>query len=508
MRYASLTLALLLAPTAAADVALVFEEPAAVRGDLGGTTNGWFAARLPQGSRLDLELLEPGRLVMTNTSYPGRLEMPVATYEAAPPDTVSSSRPLDPMRLTLVAGLGGATVAMQASGEIRGAGDAVVVSLGEFGMFGALGNDGVDLNKGWSGWSRLSQRGVALVSEGGLQGVMVERMQVTAIEWFNVQVECSIDKECPSGGGTQHEQVGSQGFYFASTTFRFERIEGPTIASAAWPVADVALAGPSLDVWTAGEAHLPVAEGVACAECPPIRDQTITVGGNVRVDRIREHDGGFAGRLSGDFESARIDETWVSPTRLGQAGVVGAAMVGLAFAVKLLLAPLFTRLTKQEALEHPKRQRIFTYVQEHPGANFREVARSTGIAAGTVRHHLTVLERAGHLVEHQHLGTVRLFENHGKFDRDWADVVLLREPPLAKLHQWITEHPNSAQKDALEAMEREGWSRSTTQHRLSRLVDGGLVAIRLQGRLKIYCPVDRGAPQRIAPAWSPRVATA
>jgi DNA-binding transcriptional ArsR family regulator len=40
-------------------------------------------------------------------------------------------------------------------------------------------------------------------------------------------------------------------------------------------------------------------------------------------------------------------------------------------------------------------------------------------------------------------------------------------------------------------MEALGWSRSTTQHRLARLADGGLVAIRLQGRLKMYSATER-----------------
>lgn len=146
-----------------------------------------------------------------------------------------------------------------------------------------------------------------------------------------------------------------------------------------------------------------------------------------------------------------------------------------------------------ETLLHPRRQAIYEYVQRNPGASFREVARNTGLASGTVRHHLTVLERAGGLVEHPHQGTVRLFENHGKFDDNWADVVLLREPALAQLHAWMQANPHCPQKDALEAMERLGWSRSTTQHRLVRLAEGGLITIRLQGRLKIYS-TTRPAP--------------
>jgi predicted transcriptional regulator len=184
--------------------------------------------------------------------------------------------------------------------------------------------------------------------------------------------------------------------------------------------------------------------------------------------------------------------------------VAGVAGIGL-MVLKFLIAPFFTRLTKEEALEHPRRKTIFQYIQQHPGANFREIARNTSIAAGTVRHHLNVLERSGQIVEHNHGSTVRLFENHGKFANNWADLVLLREPALGQVHAWLKEHPASPQKAILEAMETHGWSRSTTQHRLSRLVDGGLANIKLQGRLKIYTAAERppGRPQHVSPGPSP-----
>ena len=144
--------------------------------------------------------------------------------------------------------------------------------------------------------------------------------------------------------------------------------------------------------------------------------------------------------------------------------------------------------------EHPRRTRIFAYIQSHPGATFREVARATAVAMGTARHHLSVLKRRGAIMERGHRGTTRFFENHGKFEVSWPFVVLLREAPLRRLHDWLAAHPGAPQKEVLEAMEGIGWSRSTTQHRLQRLVDGGVLELRPQGRLKVYWANDPGGP--------------
>jgi predicted transcriptional regulator len=150
--------------------------------------------------------------------------------------------------------------------------------------------------------------------------------------------------------------------------------------------------------------------------------------------------------------------------------------------------------SRPEPLQHPRRQLIFGYIQAHPGATFREVARGTAVATGTARHHLGVLKRRGLVMERPHRSTTRFFENHGLYDATWSCVVLLREAPLRELHSWLAANAGAPQKDVLEAMAGQGWSRSTTQHRLQRLVEGGAVEVRLQGRLKIYWAGGGGLP--------------
>lgn len=327
------------------------------------------------------------------------------------------------------------------------------------------------------------------------QGMLLQGLSADGdiyLEEHGLDLAC---QNCPTGPDREEQQIDESGIRVTKRTLRFHQFtvsDGMLQLEGRLRVAAFGGSAPTLDI--SGTARLPQVSGLACQECPSGEDQSLTLAGSFRFEGLTVADGPRASTaLSGNVQGARLDEVGISPEALvlPRVAVAAAATIGLVAVIKFLAVPLFTRLSKAEALEHPKRQVIFAYIQEHPGANFREVARQTGIASGTVRHHLTVLERAGHVVERPHQGTVRLFENHGKFDHNWSDLVLLREPPLAWLHGWLLEHPSSPQKDILEAFELQGWSRSTTQHRLARLVEGGVVTMRLQGRLKIYAVAER-----------------
>ena len=139
-----------------------------------------------------------------------------------------------------------------------------------------------------------------------------------------------------------------------------------------------------------------------------------------------------------------------------------------------------------DALEHPSRRRLYDAVKADPGANFRALGRATGLAAGTTRHHLSKLVRAGCLAELGFRCTRRFFPNEATYAQGWETRVLLREAPLKEVHDWVHANPGRPQKDVLAAMEARGSSRSTTQHRLSRLVDRQVLHVRFQGRLMLY----------------------
>lgn len=327
----------------------------------------------------------------------------------------------------------------------------------------------------------------------------VQAFGVRLLETHGVRFSCDeFDAgACPSGQDVETSSFGTSDIGGTLTTRKFHEFafsEGTLYANLTR--AFIATGSNGFDLNVEGSTKLPLANAQGCpVQCP--KNQTLKLVGFVTLSNLtREDNGAISARLITGEATFSLDEIAVGSWNGRSLPIAAAAATAGALALlKWLVAPLFTRLSKEQALEHPRRKQIFDYIQHNPGANFREIARNTGIAAGTVRHHLNVMTRSDIVVEHQHGSTVRLFENLGRFqsDANWADHVLLREPPLGQLYAWLKANPGAPQKAVLEGMEPQGWSRSTTQHRLARLVDGGLATIRLQGRLKIYTAVDRSA---------------
>ncbi len=143
--------------------------------------------------------------------------------------------------------------------------------------------------------------------------------------------------------------------------------------------------------------------------------------------------------------------------------------------------------------QNENRQQIYDFISNNPGTAFRELVRDTGIPAGTARHHLSVLARCGLIREERHRNTLRFFRSDSRFATDWAAYAVLRAPQLRRLHAWLLANPWTIQRDVLDAAaDAWGWSRSTTQHRLARLVDEGLATAHPRGRCKVYTAREPG----------------
>jgi predicted transcriptional regulator len=348
------------------------------------------------------------------------------------------------------------------------------------------------------------------------QSASVSVQGIKKMTWFNAAVVCQGGtSSCPAGGGETVQQVGDPTGPEVLVINRHYETVLPANASATISLAGakVLLGAPTLDIDIAGWVRLPLAAGATeCASCQMPANQTLSAQGNISLRQMHGAEDRIHAQFAADATSVRYDETSVSPTVLAFTAPAAAgalAVGGILLGLKVLVTALFTR-RKRDPLEHPRRKAIHDYVVAHPGATFREVAREVRLPAGTARHHLSSLKRAGLLVEHPFHASVRFFENHGKYAKTWRETTVRRDPALAQLEAWLQAHPGAAQKDILDAMEQgPGWSRSTTQHRLARLVAEGLVHATASGR-RLHYQVGRGPepvatgrqPVRSAPAWA------
>lgn len=103
---------------------------------------------------------------------------------------------------------------------------------------------------------------------------------------------------------------------------------------------------------------------------------------------------------------------WIPPDTGTVAGagfvalLLGAAYRGL---MQVGAFPLFSRIAKDKALDHPVRERIHSAVVATPGIHLRQAARRTDTKVGTVRYHVRKLVECGLLRRERHGGYVCLF---------------------------------------------------------------------------------------------------
>ena len=131
----------------------------------------------------------------------------------------------------------------------------------------------------------------------------------------------------------------------------------------------------------------------------------------------------------------------------------------------ILLAPLYLRLPEPQLLNSSMRSSIYSSVQSNPGATFTEIRAQTGAAAGTVQHHLRVLERGGVLRR------VRV----GKYTRFYPATTRATRlsPPEERIARALSDLGPTSQA-ALGRM--LGMSRQLVHYHVEHLVTRGVVA--------------------------------
>ncbi len=179
---------------------------------------------------------------------------------------------------------------------------------------------------------------------------------------------------------------------------------------------------------------------------------------------------------------------WLLLVVVGFSGVllVGGLLsieVVLYFLVALFI-PLYTKLRKEDILDHYSRGRVYQYIELNPGEHFNAIKKALDLNIGTATYHLEVLLKAGLIRARQ----------DGIYKRFYPSTMPLPPPngnSISEVQQRvldiIKDSPGITQKELANLL---GVRQSTLNYQISRLDQSGLIELRRKGRKVHYYAKD------------------
>lgn len=160
------------------------------------------------------------------------------------------------------------------------------------------------------------------------------------------------------------------------------------------------------------------------------------------------------------------------------AAVTGALALLLLLAAKLGALPFYSRLSRDELLEHEARRRVYEAIDEDPGTALATVAERADVTRSTARYHLRRLEEAG-LVQSVKSPDARRFFPAGYEAEEMQREALLETGRTREVYEAIREDPGASLQ---EVSQRADIAASSAHRIVERLEEAGLVERGRSGR--------------------------
>jgi predicted transcriptional regulator len=180
---------------------------------------------------------------------------------------------------------------------------------------------------------------------------------------------------------------------------------------------------------------------------------------------------------------------------VGAVGIAGALTVAGLFSVEIfvyfffaLFVPLYTKLRKDQVLDHYSRGRVYQYIEMNPGEHFNSIRRALDLNIGTATYHLEVLSRSG-------LITSRLDGIYKRFYPTNVPIPPSNGGGISEVQQRvltvIRDTPGITQKEIARLF---GIRQSTLNYQVTRLEEKGLISAEKRGRSVHYFPKQAPPP--------------
>jgi predicted transcriptional regulator len=150
--------------------------------------------------------------------------------------------------------------------------------------------------------------------------------------------------------------------------------------------------------------------------------------------------------------------------------------------------PLYSRLRKDEVLDHFVRGQIYGFIVSNPGEHYNSIREKLKVTNGTLSYHLRTLEVQGFIKSRKESIYRRFYPIEMKFPRDKG--VKLSDLQLAMLDS-MKQRPAPTQKDIASYL---GISQQVASYNLKVLTRKGFVQVRKEGRKRMYYQADTKSP--------------
>lgn len=170
-----------------------------------------------------------------------------------------------------------------------------------------------------------------------------------------------------------------------------------------------------------------------------------------------------------------VDLSWAIPPMAGlaAAGAVVATATKGAWLRRLLplapWAPLYSRISRSDVLDHETRETIYAMLQEEPGLSLEAICERLDIARSTARHHVRKLE-AVDMVDHTRIGRSRVHYPVGQED-EARQRHLLDNPTRSKVYEALSQRP----RNLTEVAEAIDVNPGSVHFHVNKLVEAELV---------------------------------
>ncbi len=146
----------------------------------------------------------------------------------------------------------------------------------------------------------------------------------------------------------------------------------------------------------------------------------------------------------------------------------------------LFLIPGFSRLEKDEVLEHNKRDELYRFIKQNPGPSFSDLRRELALSNGTLVHHLRILEGQEYVKGVRDGFRTRFYVRGPKIV---MESYLTRTQ--IQLVEAIGANPGLTQKELSQLL---GLPRESVSYHTKQLAAKGRLAIKQEGKWRRYWP--------------------